>query len=74
MTTTISTTSKNHFTKIQKYLYNKRVFSTPSLNNGVYSITIFDLSTTQTNELIQKMTRHFHLISNSQSEPMALAA
>ena len=84
MTTTISTTSKNQFSKIQKYINNKKVFSTPALNrsalplgsskNGVYSITLFDLTTSQTNELIQKMTRHFHLISNHQSEPMALVA
>ncbi len=74
MTTTISTTSKNQFSKIQKYINNKKVFSTPALNTGIYSITLFDLTTSQTNELIQKMTRHFHLISNHQSEPMALAA
>ncbi len=74
MTTTISTTSKNHFNKIQKYLNNKRVFSTPSINNGGYSITLFDLTSSQTDELIKKMTRHFHLISISQSEPLALAA
>lgn len=54
MTTTIRTTSKSQFSKIQKYLNNKRVFSTPSINNGVYSITLFDLTTYQTNELIQK--------------------
>ncbi len=74
MTTTISTTSKNHFNKIQKYLNNKRVFSTPSINNGGYSITLFDLTSSQTDELIKKMTRQFHLISISQSEPLALAA
>lgn len=74
MTTTISTTSKNHFNKIQKYLNNKRVFSTPSINNGGYSITLFDLTSSQTDELIKKTTRHFHLISISQSEPLALAA
>lgn len=74
MTTTIRTTSKNQFSKIQKYIKNKKIFSTPALNNGVYSITLFDLTTSQTNELIQKMTRHFHLTSKSQSEPMALAA
>ena len=74
MTTTIRTTSKTQFSKIQKYINNKKIFSTLALNNGVYSITLFDLTTSQTNELIQKMTRHFHLTSKSQSEPMALAA
>ena len=69
MTTTIRTSSKNYFNKIQKYLHNKRLFFTPSINNGVYTLTIFDLPSS----LIQKMTKHFHL-SPKQSEPLALAA
>ena len=73
MTTTIKTSSKNYFNKIQKYLNNKRIFFTPSLNDGIYALTIFDLTTTETNSLIQKMTKHFHL-SHKQLEPMALAA
>ena len=73
MTTTIRTTSKKQFSKIQKYINNKKIFSTPALNNGVYSITLFDLTTSQTTSLIQKMTKHFHL-SPKQSEPLALAA
>ena len=48
MATTIRTSSKNYFTKIQKYLYNKRIFFTPSLNDGVYALTIFDLSSIET--------------------------
>ena len=72
MTTTISTSSKNQFTKIRKYLTNKRVFFTPSLNNGVYALTIFDLTSIETNSLIAKMTKHFHL--TKQLEPLALAA
>ena len=73
MTTTIKTSSKNYFNKIQKYLNNKRLFFTPSLNDGIYALTIFDLTTTETNSLIQKMTKHFHL-SPKQQEPLALAA
>ena len=73
MTTTIRTSSKNYFNKIQKYITNKRVFFTPSLNDGIYALTIFDLSTAETNSLIQKMTKHFHF-SHKQLEPMALAA
>ena len=72
MTTTIRTSSKNYFNKIQKYLNNKRLFITPSLNDGIYALTIFDLTTTETNSLIQKMTKHFHLVK--QQEPLALAA
>ena len=73
MTTTIKTSSKNYFNKIRKYLTNKRIFFTPSLNNGVYALTIFDLSSIETNSLIAKMTKHFHL-SPIQQELQALAA
>ena len=73
MTTTISTSSKNQFSKIRKYLTNKRIFFTPSLNNGVYALTIFELTNNEIDSLINKMTKHFHL-SPKQQEPMALAA
>ena len=72
MTTTIRTSSENYFNKIQKYLTNKRVFFTSSLNKGVYTLTIFDLTSIETNSLIAKMTKHFHL--TKQQEPLALAA
>lgn len=72
MTTTIKTSSKNYFNKIQKYLTNKRIFFTPSLNLGVYSLTIFDLTNAETTSLLNKMTKHFHL--TKQQEPMTLAA
>ena len=73
MATTIRTSSKNYFTKIQKYLYNKRIFFTPSFSNRVYALTIFDLSNVETNSLLNKMTKHFHL-NPKQQEPLALAA
>ena len=73
MATTIRTSSKNYFNKIQKYLNNKRLFFISSLNDGVYTLTIFDLSSSQTTSLIQKLTKHFHL-SPKQQEPLALAA
>ena len=74
MTTTVRTSSKNYFNKIQKYLNNKTLFFTPSINNGVYTLTIFDLTTIETNSLILKMTKHFHLSPLSQQEPLAFAA
>ena len=73
MATTITTSSKNYFNKIQKYLHNKKVFFTPSLNLGVYALTIFDLTNVETTSLLNKMTKHFHLYPK-QLEPMALAA
>ena len=71
--TTISTSSENLFSKIQKYLKNKRVRFTSSLSNEVYTLTIFDLSDSETTTLIQKMTKNFHLTPRQQ-EPLALAA
>ena len=73
MTTTISTSSKNQFSKIRKYLTNKRIFFTPSLNNVVYALTIFELTNIEIDSLITKMTKHFHL-SPIQQELQALAA
>ena len=73
MTTTIRTSSKNYFNKIQKYIKNKRVFFTSSIENGVYTLTIFDLTNIEINSLITKMTKHFHL-SPIQHELQALAA
>ena len=40
--TTISTSSENLFSKIQKYLKNKRVYFVSSFNNEVYTPTIFN--------------------------------
>ena len=73
MTTTIRTSSKNYFNKIRKYLTNKRIFFTPSFNNGVYALTIFELTNIEIDSLITKMTKHFHL-SPIQQELQALAA
>ena len=72
MTTTIRTCSKNYFTKIKKYLTNKKVFFVPSNNSENYTLTIFDLSSIETTTLINKMTKHFNL--TKQQEPRALAA
>ncbi len=72
MATTIRTSSKNYFTRIQKYLKNKRVFFVSSLSNGSYTLTIFDLSSIETTSLINKMIKHFHL--TNRQELLALAA
>ena len=72
MATTIRTSSKNYFTKIQKYLKNKRVFFVSSFNDEVYTLIIFNLSSIETTSLINKMTKHFNL--TNRQEPLALAA
>lgn len=72
-TTTIRTSSKNQFTKIQKYLKNKRVVFTSCVENQSLSLTLFGLTSDETNLLIQQMTKHFHLAPR-QSSHLALAA
>ena len=72
MATRISTTSTNSFTKIQKYLLKKRLVFTSSLNNGVCTFFVFDLTNIETTSLINKMTKRLHFIK--QQEPLALAA
>ena len=72
MSTTIKTTSRNQFEKILTYINNKRIFFTTNFENGIYSLTLFNLESFETNSLIQKMTKHFHL--TKQQEPLALVA
>ena len=72
MTTTIRTSSKNYFERIQKYLESKRVFFIPSTNIDGYTLTIFGHTEGEITSLIKRMTSHFHLI-NKQQEPLALA-
>lgn len=72
-TTIIRTSSKNQFTKIQKYLKNKRIVFTPCVENQSFSLTLFGLTSDETNLLIQRMTRHFHL-SPLHSAHLALTA
>jgi hypothetical protein len=74
MSTTIRTSSKNYYSKIKNYLSHKKVLFTHSLDNDEYTLTLFDLTSSQTEELILRMTRHFHLTSKSQQELQALAA
>ena len=83
MATTITTSSKNYFNKIKKYLGNKKLCFASTINrsasplgsskNGVYTIIIFNLDEIDSFHLGQKMTKPFHLTSK-QLEPMALAA
>lgn len=72
-TTIIRTSSKNQFTKIQKYLKNRRVRFVSCPENQSFSLTLFGLTSDETNLLIQRMTRHFHL-SPLHSAHLALAA
>lgn len=72
-TTTIRTSSKNQFNKIQKYLKNRKVRFTSCVENQSFALFLFGLTSDETNRLIQRMTRHFHL-TPLHSPHIALAA
>ena len=72
-TTVIRTSSKNQFNKIQKYLKNRRVRFTSCVENQSFALTLFSLTSEETTQLIQRMTKHFHL-TPLHSAHIALAA
>ena len=72
MATKITTASTKSFAKIKSFLKREKVFFSSSLNNGVYTLFVFDLSNIETTTLINKMTKRLHF--TKQQEPLALAA
>ena len=72
MATKITTASTKSFAKIKSFLKREKVFFTSSLNNGVYTLFVFDLTNIQTTTLINKMTKSLHF--TKQQEPLARAA
>ena len=72
MATKITTASTKSFAKIKSFLKREKVFFSSSLNNGVYTLFVFDLSNIETTTLINKMTKRLHF--TKQQEPLARAA
>ena len=70
--TTINTPSIILFNKFLTYFSNKRLHFTINHTPNNHTITLFDLTTTQTNHLLNNFTHHFHL--NPKPQPLALAA
>lgn len=70
--TTINTSSINLFNKFLTYFSNKRIHFTINHTPTNHTITLFDLTPTQTNHLLSLFTHHFHL--NPALQPLALAA
>lgn len=66
MATKITTASTKSFAKIKSFLKREKVFFTSSLNNGVYTLFVFDLTNIETTTLINKMTQRLHF-TNSRS-------
>jgi len=59
MMTTITTTSFTTYNRIHNYLYNKNIECWCDLEN--LSVTFFNLSRQETDELLKKLVKHFHL-------------
>ncbi len=74
MSTTIKTPSERLFSKYCNYFSNKRLFFTSSIEEGVYSITLFDLDKMETDQLIHQFVRHFRLHRISSPSPEKSAA
>ncbi len=72
-TTTINTTNKSLFNIFKRFFKSQIIHFVPSIEPNNYSITLFDLTTTQTNNLLNKFTSHFHL-TPQQPNSVGLAA
>ena len=59
--TTINTSSINLFNKFLNYFQNKRIHFTINHTLTNRTITLHNLTTPQTNRLLNNFTHHFHL-------------
>ena len=58
MSTTISTTSKNFFLSIKKYLFDNGIFYSYSAENERYTLNILGLTSQESKELLTKFLIH----------------
>lgn len=70
--TTINTSSINLFNKFLNYFNHKRLHFTINHTPNNHTITIYDLTSSQSQRLLILFTKHFHLTPRLQ--PLALAA
>ena len=70
--TTINISSINLFNKFLNYFNNKRLHFTINHTPNNHTITLYDLTSSQSQYLINNFTKHFHLTPRLQ--PLALAA
>ena len=73
MNTTIKTTSEKQFKQIRRFVKKNKIYSSITQENGVYTITIFGLTSSETEKFIKSFTKTNHL-TKVQQEPQALAA
>ncbi|MBR5118621.1 MAG: hypothetical protein IK100_08260 [Muribaculaceae bacterium] len=65
--TTIRTSSSTLFQVMRSYLSHKRVTKSTNFSDDIYSITIYDLDSEQTDKLLAQLTRRMHFLPASQA-------
>ena len=73
MSTTIRTTSEKQMDQIRRFAKKNKTYYTITQENGTYTITLFGLTSSETEKFIKAFTTANHL-TNAQQEPPALAA
>ena len=73
MSTTIRTTSEKQMNQIRRFAKKNKIHSSITQENGVYIVTIFGLTSSETEKFINNFTKTNHL-TKMQQEPQALAA
>ena len=73
MSTTIKTTSEKQMDQIRRFVKKNKIYNTITLENGVYTITLFGLTCSESEKFIKSFTKANHL-TKVQQEPQALAA
>ena len=73
MSTTIRTTSEKQMNQIRSFVKKNKIHNTITFENGVYIITLFGLTSSETEKFIKNFIKTNHL-TKMQQEPQALAA
>ena len=73
MNTTIKTASEKQFTQIRRFVKKNNIYNTITQENGVYTITLSGLTSSETEKFIKNFIKTNHL-TKMQQEPLALAA
>lgn len=73
MSTSIKTTSEKQMDQIRRFVKKNKIYNTITLENGVYTITLFGLTCSESEKFIKSFTKANHL-TKVQQEPQALAA
>ena len=73
MNTTIKTASEKQFTQIRRFVKKNKIYNTITEENGLYIITLFGLTQSESEKFIKNFIKTNHL-TKMQQEPQALAA